>query len=570
MINHNNHKIKVKQNNHKRESKKKNDKIYKINFQNNNYNEKYFPNEENSKGEFHSKVKITDDQHTKTDITIKKDINLSSKKEKLQSKKKVEVNKLNYKNNEIKNDNNKKYNFKKATKKNSSKKIIQKNNNQIININLKNNLYNNKNNDNFFSPKKVINKKKSSNNNYKKKDEICDPQNINIFQNNMYNINNNLKINNNNEIINFNPNHNPIYQFSMDSYKNPPLVILDNGGKKITYMNMVLQCFANIRNTTSEILKNLKIIENQNNQTKIPILFHYSRILYHLFNLDNKNIQNYNFEIFYKMVITINPIFKGKTTKNAIDFLLFFIDKLDEEFKTITNNNTNINKILKKSDFQIFYNYLKYLKANKEDTIILYTFAWFNKKIEKCWECNKENIIFRKYFTYDLNIENAINKSIIYGKYMITIHDCIKYSSENQIKYNIFCDGCKNKNNKDIKSTIYFSPCVLIFLFREIEKKKNIEDMESNYIQIKIDKDIDLSDLVDNEHCFNKYTLHGLILYDLEKNEYFAYCVSPIDGNWYKYTDGNIQFAKLNDFIDSINYKILPVILFYRHLEEKK
>ena len=108
---------------------------------------------------------------------------------------------------------------------------------------------------------------------------------------------------------------------------------------------------------------------------------------------------------------------------------------------------------------------------------------------------------------------------------------------------------------------------VLILLLREIEKTKNIEDMINNDIQIQIENDIDLSDLVENENSYKHYTIHGLILYDLDKNEYFAYCVSPIDGNWYKYTDGDIQPVKNKNFIRQINYKILPVILFYRHIE---
>ena len=329
-------------------------------------------------------------------------------------------------------------------------------------------------------------------------------------------------------------------------------------------MNTVLQCLANIRNITSDILKSYKLIEE--NQNKMPIVFQYFRILYHLFNLDKKNEKYYNFEIFYQLILKINPIFRGQSTKNAIDFLVFLMDKLDEEIKAIANHNTNINKFLKESDYQEFSEYLKYLKYNKEDTIIFRTFAWVNKRYEKCWECNKEKTTFQKFFSYDLNFENAINKSIINDKKILTIHDCIQYASENQILYNTFCKQCNKKNNKDLKSTIYLSQNVLILLLREVEKKKNVEDMINNNIQIQIENDIDLSDLVENEKSYKKYTIHGVILYDLEKKEYFAYCVSPVDGNWYKYTDGNIQPSETNNFNSQINYKILPVILFYRHL----
>lgn len=444
----------------------------------------------------------------------------------------------------------------------------QINNNNNFNYNLLYGIKKEKqiNKDNCLSPQKIINKNKKENKNvrifspqknFNDKQNLAENSNLN-YQNN--NINNNIPNKNINEIIN-----------PFTELKNPPLVALYIYGKKATYISSALHCLANIRNIASDILKNLKLFAeiHKSNSIQIPITYSFCDILFHLYNLDNKNEKKYDFQSFYNTIIKINPIFKGKTTKNVIDFLVFFIDKLDEEIKIMDNNNTRINNILKESDYQIFDNYLKYLKKNKEDTIIFRTFAWINKKRERCWECNKEKVIFQKFFSYDLNIGNAINKSILNDKHLITIHDCIKYASESQTNYNIFCDVCNKKNNKDIKSTIYLSQNVLILLFREIEKEKNIEDMISNNIHIQIDKDIDLSDLVENEKSYKKYTLHGLILYNSEKNEYFAYYVSPIDGKWYEYTDGKIQHAEFNEFICQINYKILPVILFYRHKENK-
>ena len=578
-------KSKDKQHNFKVESHKGKTAI------NRNSSNKYdFPKMlENCKQGIISEVKNTDKLQMKTNIIKKRNNNLHPKKEKSHTKIREE-NKLNYKNNEINNNNKQKYNILNAINKDSSKNTPQYNNikksskniqqfnkNQIINNNnFKNHSDSNNMNNNIFNSPKKINKKNPSNNN-KKNEIVCPHIDINKFQNNgiNYNINNfnfqnninNINIFQNNNINKeiINPNPNSIVEFSFGSYRYPPLVILDNHGKKITYMNTVLQCLANIRNITSEILKGYKSIEE--NQNKMPITFQYFRILYHLFNLDKKNEKYYNFQIFYQIILQINPIFKGKSTKNAIDFLVFLIDKLDEENKTILNHKTN-NNILKEPEYQKFSDYLKYLKENKEkDSIIFRTFAWINKKYEKCWECNIENTIFQKFFTYDLNIENAINKSIINNKKILTIHDCIQYASENQILYNTYCKYCNKKNNKDVKSTIYMSQNVLILLLREIEKTKNIEDMINNDIQIQIENDIDLSDLVENENSYKHYTIHGLILYDLDKNEYFAYCVSPIDGNWYKYTDGDIQPVKNKNFIRQINYKILPVILFYRHIE---
>lgn len=356
--------------------------------------------------------------------------------------------------------------------------------------------------------------------------------------------------------------------FSFNNISSPPLVALINCGN-ISYMNTVLQSLANIKNISNYILKNINTIAEY--QNVMPITFLFSRILLHLFPSGINYDKKYSLQVFYNLIITINPIFKGKTTKSAIDFLVYFIDKLDEEIRMIKNNNTKINNIVKETEFDTFEKYIKFIKDNKENTIIFSTFSWINQKVEKCWECNKEIKTFIKYFTYDLNIENAINKTMMQNKKnIITINDCIKYVSENQIIYNNFCAQCNKKTNKYENSKIYSSQNLLIFLFSGIEKKENLNDMINNKIQIQIDENIDISDLVEAKECsFINYTLHGLILFDIDKNEYYAYCVSPIDKKWYEYIGENIRKTEFNYLISLISYKILPVILFYRHLDIK-
>ena len=69
---------------------------------------------------------------------------------------------------------------------------------------------------------------------------------------------------------------------------------------------------------------------------------------------------------------------------------------------------------------------------------------------------------------------------------------------------------------------------------------------------------------------FIKYTIHGLILFDTEKLEYLAYCVSLIDSKWYKYNNGSIeqiQPSDVNNFRNFEDYILYPAIVFYRHLK---
>ena len=464
------------------------------------------------------------------------------------------------------------------------------NNNNLMNFNNNNNFMNNINNNNFMNNININNNFMNFNNN-----------NININNNMMNNYNLRNNFNNNNMMNNFYNNRNdkifsPPRNISKNkgkkndgnnqnkiekindnsSYFNkitsPPLICIINNGKT-SYMNMSLQCFANIRNISGYILNNRNIIEM--NSSKMPVTNQFSIILLNLFPLEkNNNNDSYPLKDFHSCIIKLNPIFKGRTTKNVTDFVVFFIDKLDEETKILVNNNTKINSILKETNFQSIKSYLKYLIDHNEDTIIFKTFSWINKKYEKCWECGKDNLKFQKYFTYDLNIENAISKTIMQSKDKITVHDCVKYSSEKQTLYNVYCNQCNKKTNIDLTSTICITQNLLVFLFRGLEKKENIDDMKNNKIRIQIEQNIDLSDLIeDKKNSFSKYTLHGIILYDTEKKEYFAYCVSPINAKWYEYKGEQIRDTDFNIFIDQINnynYTKLPVILFYRHFDNNK
>ena len=464
------------------------------------------------------------------------------------------------------------------------------NNNNFMNFNNNNNFINNINNNNFMNNININNNFMNFNNN-----------NININNNMMNNYNLRNNFNNNNMMNNFYNNRNdkifsPPRNISKNkgkkndgnnqnkiekindnsSYFNkitsPPLICIINNGKT-SYMNMSLQCFANIRNISGYILNKRNIIEM--NSSKMPVTNQFSIILLNLFPLEkNNNNDSYPLKDFHSCIIKLNPIFKGRTTKNVTDFVVFFIDKLDEETKILVNNNTKINSILKETNFQSIKSYLKYLIDHNEDTIIFKTFSWINKKYEKCWECGKDNLKFQKYFTYDLNIENAISKTIMQSKDKITVHDCVKYSSEKQTLYNVYCNQCNKKTNIDLTSTICITQNLLVFLFRGLEKKENIDDMKNNKIRIQIEQNIDLSDLIeDKKNSFSKYTLHGIILYDTEKKEYFAYCVSPINAKWYEYKGEQIRDTDFNIFIDQINnynYTKLPVILFYRHFDNNK
>ena len=177
-----------------------------------------------------------------------------------------------------------------------------------------------------------------------------------------------------------------------------------------------------------------------------------------------------------------------------------------------------------------------------------------------------ETVKYQKYFTYDLDFENAFNKKIINNENEISIEDCINYTSERKNVYNAFCCNCNKKNNFYITSSIYLSQSVLVLLLREMENIDIIKKVRNSNIKININKNLDLSRLIENKQSFIKYTLHAIVYYDIIKKEYIAYCVSPINKTWYKYTNGQITKEEPTNFVNIVDDNILPVILFYRHI----
>ena len=339
-------------------------------------------------------------------------------------------------------------------------------------------------------------------------------------------------------------------------------IILKNVGNT-TYMNSVLRCLSNNYNFSSYYLKNKDVINN--NKQNIPISYTFSRIIFHLYQeRDMPFQQSYSLDKFHKTIMQLNPIFRGKSTKNAIDFLIYLIEQLHEE-------NKILKKILKNSEkaelIEIDYNnngkYMKLLNEIK-DSKVYSEFCWINKSVEKCWACGNEQISYNSFFTYDLDFENALRKTILNYNKELTIFNCIKYTLEKENLYNVFCEKCDMMTNIEKKSSIQLCGNSLIFLFRGIEKMENINNIKNNGIKLKIEVELNLSNLIGTNNFI--YTLNGLISYNIEESEYIAYSIDPINRKWYKYIKEDIISVEINDFINEYELKIFPVILFYRRI----
>lgn len=356
---------------------------------------------------------------------------------------------------------------------------------------------------------------------------------------------------------------------SLDQFKKNSLVALENVGNT-TYMTAVVRIIANVKPIIIYYLNKLNDIKMK--VQEIPISYAFSRIVFHLYPYPQDELQNsYSISNFHKIVTYLNPNFAGKSTKDAIDFLEYLLDIMHNEdliFKKINNNQEKMDN----TDFNKFYDYIK----KYEYSIIYKTFGWINQKVKNCNNCNYNLTTYQKFYTYDIDFEGSldkkiqeINNGIINNnivKREIYIYDCIKNLSAKEANKFIKCEKCKKINSMKFQSSINALPNYFIFILKannfEIRRKMN-----ENQIKIKIDKQINLSQIIKPHNI-----IYNLIGFDMQNNnkEYKAFCLSPIgtQNNWYgfenddKYTISKIGITstlELNEY--------LPVILIYKRLD---
>jgi hypothetical protein len=341
------------------------------------------------------------------------------------------------------------------------------------------------------------------------------------------NINNNIIIDKRKHINNSKPKYRLFYTKQIITLKNV---------EKITYMSSCIYCLINIYDIKYYFTRYLEII--QENGNKMPICYFFSRIIYHFFIYNNSDDNKYPINNFYYQIINQNPIFKAKKMRKSINFLIYLLEKIDDEDKQLANN-------LKSSNYNYSKIFHKFFLIQKE-SCLLPIFTWVNRKVKICWECGKIFKSFQKFFTYDIDIELVLNKLMIHEhKNELTIMDCINFMKD---------------------SHIFLTQKVFTVLFREMENIEYINKIKNEKIKIKINESLDLSSIVKYKanNSSLRYNIHGIIMFDSEKLEYIAYTINQLDGKWYKYVKENAFQVELKDFINIYDFKKFPVVLFYK------
>ena len=282
----------------------------------------------------------------------------------------------------------------------------------------------------------------------------------------------------------------------------------------------------------------------------------------------------------------IGPLFAKIVEENKIlnensffEFLILLLNELHNEDKSIIKNIKE--KVIIDDFYTNWINYNYILQENEAKSFIFSNYSWINKKEIKCLGCNTTSESYSYYFTYDLNLSSALNKiiilkeenkdkqnNIINPNEPLTIKQLIKFNSDSEKLYNVYCPKCEQKTIKERKSNIYQSSPYFIVLFSDIQNPNTINLLKDNEIYIQIEKKLDIADIKEFEKNKNtSYEINSIILYEPNYKKYIAYLYRSHFNDWLRLTGLEKKVLNNEDFLNFNDSKFIPVIAFYNHLK---
>ena len=339
-------------------------------------------------------------------------------------------------------------------------------------------------------------------------------------------------------------------------------------------------CFSNMESLKQSLLQLYK--EQPSNKTIIKsLIFHF--VAQSLMSLNKE--KKYDLKPFYHKILEGNKIFEDNLGENAAtEFIIFLMNQLHSDYKTIEKiQQTPLNDEMTQN-YNEYINY--YTKNGERKSIIFENYAWVNEKSIKCLSCNTLSKLYSHFFTYDLNLTSAINKIIFLKEETkhenkmdieglkidpnapLTIRQLIKFNSENERLYNVYCSKCGQKCLKERESLIYSSSQYLIVLFSDIEKNSTIETLKEYDIKINIEKTLNIKDLKeDNTKNNNIYEINSIIFYNADSKKYISYLYRDTFKDWMIMSEISNKIENREDFLNVIDYKLIPVAIFYNRMD---
>ena len=373
----------------------------------------------------------------------------------------------------------------------------------------------------------------------------------------------NLEVSKNNKNFSFygnNKNNNKLFKIEKSEFKIygkniifPELIEIKPKGiinkYGCCYLNAAIQCFYHCSKVTSFFILNKEIILKAGG----PISLGYLEVVEEL----SKNKNNYiSIKNFRNLLIKNDESFIGNDGNDSKDVILLLLNSIQNE---LGGEEPDINLDIDITKENLLFQDL--IKSNRIiNTIIMESFCFCEKKINKCFVCGEE------YFTLSNQYFITFNLKTIHDFYkkekneVLSLEECLTYNCFEEADLQIKCKKCDKYQNA--LTTISFAT-VPYYLFIIIYRGKN-EEFDCNF---SFKEEIDLFDLynhVSGEQRENnlKYSLlAGTILHgDHGSGHTFAFA-KHFDGNLYIFNDKNF---KKTSFKEIKNEKVY--LLFYQRL----
>lgn len=290
------------------------------------------------------------------------------------------------------------------------------------------------------------------------------------------------------------------------------------------YMNAAIQCFNSIEELSTYLLQ-LKHISNNT-----IILGEYINIIKGLRN----NSKPCNVTKFRQNMEKVNKLFKGHKGNDPSDFILYFLNFLENDLKKYGNYELWFYKNIKNNeDLKELYDY------NIGKTIINDLFNFIVQEEMIC-TCNtpKYNYQTQQFMLLNINSDDSI-ENILYNN--------------KQFYSQLTCKICKNPFL--IKNSIKIGPKYLIIVLNSINKyyKHNVSFNE--YI------------FINEENKKIKYIFTGMIVHlgsNSDLGHFIAYCRNTKYNTFYEFNDSYVKEVVFEQVKENS-----PYILFYKRTSQE-
>ena len=340
---------------------------------------------------------------------------------------------------------------------------------------------------------------------------------------------------------------------------------LDNVGATC-YMNATLQCLANIRPITEQLLSQNKYMELYLNYNLCKLTLEYCQVLIGLY-FNNSQIGSYKPDSFKNVLGEMNSLFQGVKANDSKDLIIFLLETFNKELVQIHNKKKNIkgdenesNPNIDPTNEHSVFNAFRVDFSRTHYSVVGFNLCGFQRNVFICNNCNNISNDFNIFNFLNFGLEATSNFFNLSNNHtqipIITFDHCFSYLSREETLQQTYCRKCKITGGSKYKEIVYMLPNYLIIILNRgkgntFNCRVDIPERfcSSNYEQI-----------VKN----NIYQLIGIVSHFGESGmggHFIAFCRHSMDGKWRCYNDSIVAECQ-NDYLN----KGTPYILFYENI----